>query len=175
MRNAIQWYENSIFSKNYEKLPSGFAPRPPSVTRFDLQYTSLFNTSPTLNIFTFQLLILSAPPPPPPPLNEFVVTCQHQATASDLPFYDIFVPTKNFFSKFLMTSLHVICGLGPLNQKSWLRLWRAPHLISTGVPPFLRPSLMMTHVSIQLLSSICRRGKNTNENSYRLQFLWTLA
>ena len=22
-----------------------------------------------------------------------------------------------------MTSLHVICGLGPHNQKSWLRLW----------------------------------------------------
>ena len=26
-----------------------------------------------------------------------------------------------------MTSLHVICGLGPPpNQKSWLRLWRRP-------------------------------------------------
>ena len=25
--------------------------------------------------------------------------------------------------KFLMTSLRVICGLPPLNQNSWLRLW----------------------------------------------------
>ena len=31
-----------------------------------------------------------------PPLNEFLVTCHHQATTSNLPFYDIFVPTKNF-------------------------------------------------------------------------------
>ena len=29
------------------------------------------------------------------PLNEFLVTCQHQATAFDVPFYDIFAPTKN--------------------------------------------------------------------------------
>ena len=29
---------------------------------------------------------------------------------------------KILFSKVLMTSLHVICGLGPPNQKSWLRL-----------------------------------------------------
>ena len=29
------------------------------------------------------------------PLSEFLVTCQHQATASDLPFNDIFAPTKN--------------------------------------------------------------------------------
>ena len=48
----------------------------------------------------------------PSSLNEFLVTCQHQATASDLPFYDNFAPTKNSVSKFLMTSLHVICGLG---------------------------------------------------------------
>ena len=34
----------------------------------------------------------------PSSLKEFLVTCQHQATASDLPFYDrpIFAPTKNF-------------------------------------------------------------------------------
>ena len=28
-------------------------------------------------------------------MNEFLVTCQHQATAFDLPFYDVFAPTKN--------------------------------------------------------------------------------
>ena len=35
----------------------------------------------------------------PSPLNKFLVTSQHQATASDLPFYDIFAPTKNFSFK----------------------------------------------------------------------------
>ena len=34
-------------------------------------------------------------------------------------------------SKFLMTSLYVICGLGPPNQKSWLRLWLRVFLISS--------------------------------------------
>ena len=29
-------------------------------------------------------------------MNEFLVMCQHQATASDLLFYDIFTPTKKF-------------------------------------------------------------------------------
>ena len=49
----------------------------------------------------------------PSPLNELLVTCQHQATAFDLPFYDIFASTKISLSKCRMTSLHVICGLGP--------------------------------------------------------------
>ena len=35
------------------------------------------------------------------------------ATASDLPFYDFFVPQKFLFRKFLVTSLHVIFGLPP--------------------------------------------------------------
>ena len=38
---------------------------------------------------------------------------------SDLPIHNILVPR---FRKLLMTSLHVICGLGLPNQKSWLRL-----------------------------------------------------
>ena len=36
--------------------------------------------------------------------------------ASDLPFCDIFAPTKIPLSKFLMTSLHVICGLAPQSK-----------------------------------------------------------
>ena len=28
-------------------------------------------------------------------MNEFLITWQHRATAYDLPFYDIFVPTKH--------------------------------------------------------------------------------
>ena len=35
-----------------------------------------------------------------------------------------------------MTSLRVICGLGPPNQKSWLRLWVLKQLMSVnGLKP----------------------------------------
>ena len=53
----------------------------------------------------------------PPPENEFLVTRQHQAKASDFPFYDIFAATKNFLSKFPMLSLHAISDLGPPQSK----------------------------------------------------------
>ena len=40
------------------------------------------------------------------------VKCQNQSSAFDLPLYLIFVPQKVPL-KFMMTSLHVICSLGP--------------------------------------------------------------
>ena len=56
-------------------------------------------------------------------MNEFLVTRQHQATAFDLPFYNIFASTKNYSFKVCDDVIAVICGLAPpLNQKSWLRL-----------------------------------------------------
>ena len=45
----------------------------------------------------------------PSPLNEFLVTCQHQAKASDLPFYDIFAPTKK--SSFEVSDDVIVCDL----------------------------------------------------------------
>ena len=51
-----------------------------------------------------------------------------QATCQFRPRILIFYSTvslshkKSFFRKFLMTSLRVICGLPPSNQKFWLRL-----------------------------------------------------
>ena len=39
----------------------------------------------------------------------FLVTCQHQATASDLSFYDIFAPTKN--SSFEVSDDVIACDL----------------------------------------------------------------
>ena len=42
-------------------------------------------------------------------MNEFLVTCQHQATASDLPFYDIFGPTK--MSCFKVSDDVIACDL----------------------------------------------------------------
>ena len=60
----------------------------------------------------------------PSPLNEFLVTCQLQTTASDLPFYNVFA----LHNKFLFRSSDdvISCDLWfgpPHNQKSWLRLW----------------------------------------------------
>ena len=55
------------------------------------------------------------------------VTCQ-QATISDLPPFDIFVPKNFLFGKILVTSLHVICNLG-LPQSKILATsmnWRSP-------------------------------------------------
>ena len=93
MRNVIQWCWNSFFSKKKitknRPAAGGFAPRPPSIIRLNYS-THIYSTR--LLIWTFldfnNWFKLSL-------LNEFLVTCQHQATASDLPFYDIFAPTKN--------------------------------------------------------------------------------
>ena len=52
------------------------------------------------------------------PLNEFLLTCQHQATAFDVQFYDIFAPTKNSF--FEVSDDVIACDLrfGPLPIKN---------------------------------------------------------
>ena len=80
--------KTAFFSKN-RITAGGFAPRPPSMTR--LSYTGFLKMSPKLRICTFQLISLS-----PLPLQN---------------------PGKVPTGKFLMTSLHVICGLGLPNQR----------------------------------------------------------
>ena len=57
----------------------------------------------------------------PFPLNEILVTCQPQATASNLPFYDISVPQN---SSFEVSDDAIVFDLwfGLPDQKSWLRL-----------------------------------------------------
>ena len=50
--------------------------------------------------------------------------CQHQATASDLPFYDILASTKNFFQVY---DDIIACDLAPpSNQNPGLRLCVMP-------------------------------------------------
>ena len=95
------------------------------------EYTSLLNTSPKLDLhfptisfrpFSSPKSWLSA--------NELQLQIFHST---------ISLPHKKFlFCKFLMTSLHAICGLGPPNQKSWLCLWLATpfDLIKTFATPF---------------------------------------
>ena len=91
----------AVFSKKLTKnrpTGGGFAPRrpkplaaggstsrPPSVLR--LRYTTFLNTSPKLDICTFQLLLKALS------LCKILLNCQ-QATISDLPSYNIFVPQK---------------------------------------------------------------------------------
>ena len=92
--------------------------RPPDPLCNTFEYTSLLNTSPKLDLhfptisfrpFSSPKSWLSA--------NELQLQIFHST---------ISLPHKKFlFCKFLMTSLHAICGLGPPNQKSWLCLWLA--------------------------------------------------
>ena len=42
-------------------------------------------------------------------MNDFLVTCQHQATVSDILFYDIFAPTK--ISSFEVSGDVIVCDL----------------------------------------------------------------
>ena len=108
MRSVIQWQQNSFFfgrSINYCSAAEGFAPktslfsavggsapRPPSVIR-------LINSmvySKRLPIQTFLLFNFWFKPSL---FSKILVKWQTQATASDLPFYDIFHPHKVPFSK----------------------------------------------------------------------------
>ena len=55
--------------------------------------------------------------------RKILIWCQNQASASDLPLYDIFVPQKVFLLK--ISDDVIACDLWfepPLNQKFWLRL-----------------------------------------------------
>ena len=50
-------------------------------------------------------------------LNEFLITYQHQATASDLPFYDVFASTKNFSFEFSDDVIAYELWFGPPQSK----------------------------------------------------------
>ena len=105
MRNVIQWDLNSFFFQKLTKIAQrlgalpqtpiaiggwGLCPQTPVSDTFE--YTSLLNLSSKLDFYTFQRLVFA------PSLYQNQAKC-HQATASDLPFYDIFAPQKITFSK----------------------------------------------------------------------------
>ena len=79
----------------------------------------LLNTSPKLDIYHLHFLIISFRPLP---LSKSWLSAIRQRL--QIFHSTISLPHKKFlFRKFLMTSLHVICGLAPPpNQKSWLHL-----------------------------------------------------
>ena len=92
----------------------GSAPRPPYVLR--LRYTTFPNTFPKLDIFTFQLLLKALS------LCKILLKCQ-QATISDIPSYDIFVPQKVPLLKTFDDVIACDLWFGPPYQsKIWPRL-----------------------------------------------------
>ena len=119
-RNVIQWHKIAVFSKKLIKIcptAGGFAPRPPSVIR--LRYTSFFNTSPKLDICTFQLLLKALS------LCKILVKCQ-PATISDLPSY-IFLKSSSFENFYDVIASDL--WFGPPYQSKTLAtpiIWRLP-------------------------------------------------
>ena len=122
--NVIQWDQNNFFSKNLQKSPTGWGlcPQTPIATgRWGLrphtpvcntfEYTSLLNTSPKLDRLHF--LTIWFHPLPLPKSRWSANRLQLQIFHSTIS-----LPRKKFlFWKFLMTSLHMICGLVPPQSK----------------------------------------------------------
>ena len=103
-----------FFSKNYEKSPSssGLHSQTPINHTFELQYTSLLNTSPNLNILTIGLSLSLKQ------VISYVPTSRHSFSSSIQRY---FCPYKNSF--FEVSDDVIACDLPPLPQaKSWLRL-----------------------------------------------------
>ena len=113
----------------------------------------------------------------PSPFTKILAKC-HQATASDLPFYDIFAPQKITFSK--ISDDVIGCDLwfgSPPNQKSWLRLWSGLHEIFCAIQKreFLTcmlcsklPSKLEFHRKFQVNSLLSFRVKHFSAASTEL-------
>ena len=100
----------AFFQKDTKNRPAAGASPSDPLLRY-VWITMHFFTQTRLTILTFSQFNYWFKPSP---LNEFLVTCQHQATTSDLPFYDIFTPHKN--SSFEVSDDAIACDLwfGPL-------------------------------------------------------------
>ena len=96
-----------FFSKNYEKSPSssGLHSQTPINHTFELQYTSLLNTSPNLNILTIGLSLSLKQ------VISYVPTSRHSFSSSILRY---FCPYKNSF--FEVSDDVIACDLPPLPQ-----------------------------------------------------------
>ena len=125
--NSCEMWSNGIkiafFFQNLQKLPSswGLCPQTPIATGGwrlrpktpvcdTFEYTSFLNTSAKLDIIAFQLLVFALLPLPKSWLSDSRPRLQIFYSTISLPY------KKIHFRKFLMTSLHVICGLAPLLQ-----------------------------------------------------------
>ena len=124
--NTCELYWNGIkiasFCKNYKKCPAAGASYPdphglrwlgaplPDPRLWYVWVTLLCSTSlPFTYLQFFSGVKLS-------PFGKILLRCQTHATVSDFPIYNIFVPQKVFFRKFLMTSC---MWFGPLLIKNF--------------------------------------------------------
>ena len=119
--NSCKMWSNGVktafFSKMTKNCPAagGFAPRPPQWICFELQYTFLLNTAPNLDIPTVLTIGLSFP--------LWTSSWLHANARPRLLIFHSTIslpPQKIPRTRFLMTSLHVICGLGPPPQSKIL-------------------------------------------------------
>ena len=114
MRNVIQWDLNSFFFQKLTKIAQRLGALPPD-PHSHRRLRALPPDPPSLIRFS----TISFRPLPLPKFWQSAIRLRLQILHSTIS-----LPHKKLlFRKFLMTSLRVICGLGPLNQKSWLRLW----------------------------------------------------
>ena len=131
VRNVIQWDLNSFFFQKLTKIAQRLGALPPdphSHRRLgalppDPRLWYVWVHLLTQHVFQVRLLhfsTISFRPLPLPKSWQSAIRLRLQIFRSTIS-----LPHKKLlFRKFLMTSLRVICGLGPPNQKSWLRLWR---------------------------------------------------
>ena len=120
--NTCEMWSNGIkiavFSKKIQKnrpAAGGFVSRPPSVTRLNYSTTSLLkHVSQFRHLCTLGICLsplLERVPMPTPGHGFWSSILRYLCHTQKIP-----------LSKFLMTSVHVICGLPPSNRKSWQRL-----------------------------------------------------
>ena len=151
----MQWDLNSFFfPKTYKNRPaaeglcpqtpiaiSGWGLCPQTTVSDTFEYSSLLNTSSKLDFYTFQQLVFALF------FTKILAKC-HQATASDLPFYDIFAPQKITFSKISDDVIACDLWFGPPPQSK---------ILATPMPPSL-PRLWR----INMDQSINQSNKNNS-------------
>ena len=125
VRNVIKWDLNSFFFQKHTKIAQRLGALPPdphSHRRLEalppdppvsdtFEYTSLLNTSSKLDFYTFSTISFRPLPLPKSWLSAIRLRLQIFHSTISLPY------KKLLFRKFLMTSLRVICGLGPHQSK----------------------------------------------------------
>ena len=173
VRNVIQWDLNSFFFQKLTKIAQRLGALPPdpySHRRLGLcpqtpvsdafEYTSLLNTSSKLDFYTFQRLVFALSLYQ----NPGKVPSGYGFRSSILRYL---CPTnKLLFRKFLMTSLCVICGLGPPQSKILATLmWgTAPPLRIFGYAPVLGYCIHLfrcTLITLTLSAQQIRHGKKS--------------
>ena len=167
LNTCKMWFNGikiAVFSKKLTKnrpTAGGFAPRPPAVIR--LRYTSFLNTSPSLDIWLFNYVLLIGNALS---LCKILVKCQ-PATILDLPSYDLFVPQKVSLLKIFHDV--IACDMGPPYQSKILATpinWRLPKKL------FLRTFCFLENTCGCVLGLEPSVIDSTSENEFKQVWTW---